>query len=132
MSNIVFTIPLSISVSYIGFRIMIIIGPINIPNIPMHLYPVYIAINVIIGCIPICLLTTFGSNSCLTTVIIAYSTIRAPARFISPWNDTITAQGIITVPEPSIGSASENAIKSAINNGYVTFNPNILNANSPD
>ena len=37
LSNIDFTTPLSINVAKIFFRIIKIIGPINIPNIPMNL-----------------------------------------------------------------------------------------------
>lgn len=51
-----------------------------------------------IGCIPICLLTTLGSISCLTIEIIVNKTIRAIANWISPLIAEITAQGTITVP----------------------------------
>ena len=64
----------------------------------MILKPVYIAISVNIGCIPICLLTTLGSISCLTVEIIVNKTIRAIANWISPLIAEITAQGTITVP----------------------------------
>ena len=37
---------------------------------PINLKPVYIAIKVKIGCIPMFLLTNFGSNICLTMDII--------------------------------------------------------------
>lgn len=104
----------------------------NIPIIPITLYPVYMAINVNIGCIPIWLLTTFGSNNCLTIVMIINKTTNAIDKFIFPLKADTTAQGNITVPEPTIGSASANAINKAISNGYPTFSPNILNENNPN
>jgi len=92
------------------FNIIKTIGPMNRPNIPVNLNPVYIAISVNIGCMPILLLTIFGSTNCLTTNIIAYNAIIDIPNVKSPFNAAITAQGIITVPEPNIGSASTNAI----------------------
>ncbi len=108
-----------------------IIGPINIPIIPIALYPVYMAINVNIGCIPIWLLTTFGSTSCLTIVIITNRINNARLKFMSPCIAHIIAHGINIVPEPTIGSASANAISNAIRSGYSTLSPNILSANNP-
>ena len=53
------------------------------------------------------------------------------ANFISPCIAEIIAQGIIAVPEPSIGRASTNAIPSAAINGKATFIPTKLNVESP-
>ena len=53
LSKIDLTTPLSINVAKIFFRIIKIIGPITMPKIPINLKPVYIAIKVKIGCIPI-------------------------------------------------------------------------------
>ena len=53
------------------------------------------------------------------------------AKVISPLNADITAQGIIIVPAPKIGSASTNAINIAIKNGYSTFKPIIFNNINP-
>ena len=97
------------------------------PNISPHtfhiLYPVYIAINVNAGCMPICLLTNFGSKNCLTTLIITHKPSMATPSTMSPFKALIIAQGIIAVPEPSIGSASINPIPSAARSGNSTFNP---------
>ena len=105
------------------FIIIKIIGPNNKPSIPKNLNPVYIAINVNIGCTPMFLLTSLGSKNCLTTDIIISNTIIAIPKFKSPFNPAIIAQGTITVPEPNIGSASTKPINSAINNGYSIANP---------
>ena len=123
LSNIVFTTPLSIIVSNIFFNIIKIIGPIIIPIIPIILKPVYIAIDVNIGCIPIWLLTILGSINCLITIIIIYKTINDIASVISPLKADITAQGNIMVPAPNIGSASTKPINKAITNGYFIFIP---------
>ena len=77
-----------------------IIGPIRSPITPITLNPVYIAINVKIGCIPIFLLTNLGSNTCLAIDIIISKTIIAIPKFISPLIPLKIAHGIITVPEP--------------------------------
>ena len=77
-----------------------IIGPIRSPITPITLNPVYIAINVKIGCIPIFLLTNFGSNTCLAIDIIISKTIIAIPKFISQLIPLKIAHGIITVPEP--------------------------------
>jgi len=95
-----FTIPSSIIVLNIFFNIIKIIGPINNPNNPIILKPVYIAINVNIGCIPILLLTTFGSVNCLVTSVITYNIINAIPKLKLPLVADIIAQGIIIVPEP--------------------------------
>lgn len=50
--NNVFTIPPSKKLENIFFKIIKIIGPKNIPTIPINLNPVYIATIVNIGCIP--------------------------------------------------------------------------------
>ncbi len=84
----------------IFFKIIKTIGPINNPSTPVILKPVYIAINVNIGCIPILSLTILGSINCLTIRIIAYIIIIAIPNFKSPFNAEIIAQGTITVPEP--------------------------------
>lgn len=63
LSNIVFTIPLSIIVSNTFCKIISTIGPMNNPIIPENLKPVYIAINVNTGCIPILFPTTLGSSN---------------------------------------------------------------------
>ena len=112
-----FTTPSSIKVAKTFFIIIKIIGPINIPSTPINLKPVYMAINVKIGCVPMCLLTNLGSKNCLTVDIIISKTIIAIPNFKSPFNPEIIAHGTITVPEPKIGSASTNPINNAINNG---------------
>ena len=63
------------------------------------------------------LLTSLGSNSCLTIHIITKSTSNAIASFISPFIALIVDHGIITVPVPSIGSASTNPINNATSSG---------------
>lgn len=98
--NILFIIPFSILTLKIFFNIIKTIGPTNSPKTPIVLNPVYMAINVNIGCIPILLLTIFGSTSCLTIRIIANIIIIATPNFKSPFRAAITAQGTITVPEP--------------------------------
>ena len=98
---------------------------------PIILKPVYIASNVKIGCIPILPLTILGSKSCLAISIIAKITIIAIPKLRSPFRASITAQGTITVPEPSIGKASTKPIASAVKNGYGTLNPKILRRYSP-
>lgn len=114
------------------FNIISIIGPINIPNTPMNLKPVYIAINVNIGCIPIFSLTILGSINCLTTDIIIHNINSAIPKFKFPVNAEIIAQGIIIVPDPNIGNASTNPIASADVNGYLTSSPMNLNIYSPN
>ena len=99
------------------FKIISTIGPTIIPNIPITLKPVYIAIRVKIGWIPILLLTNLGSRNCLTIHIIIHNDIIDIPKFRFPSRVEIIAQGIITVPEPSIGSASTNPIPNAINKG---------------
>ena len=102
------------------------------PIIPINLNPVYIAIKVNIGCTPMFLLTNFGSNICLTTLIIINKIIIAIPKFISPLIALIIAQGIIKLPEPSIGSASTNPIANAISNGYFILNPKNCNIYNPN
>lgn len=126
-----FTIPFSILTLKIFFNIIKIIGPTNNPNTPINLKPVYIAIKVNIGCIPILLLTIFGSTNCLTIKIIAYIIIIAIPKFKSPFIAAIIAHGIITVPEPSIGNASTKPIPNALKNGYGTLNPKNLSTYNP-
>ena len=77
-----------------------IIGPTNNPSIPISLNPVYIAINVKMGCIPILELISLGSSICLTITVITYKPIKTKAKEILPSKADIIAQGIITVPEP--------------------------------
>ena len=122
LSNIVLKTPLSIKFANIFLNIINTIGPINSPNIPKILNPVYIDINVNIGCTPIFLLTSFGSKICLTTVIIISNANIAIPSFISPFIAEMIAHGNITVPEPKIGNASTNPIASAISNGYFILN----------
>ena len=131
LSKIAFPTPLSIIVANIFFNIIKTIGPINIPNTPIILNPVYIAIRVKIGCIPMCLLTTLGSANCLIIDIITHNITTASARFISPFIADITAHGIIAVPEPSIGSASTKPIPSAASSGYFIFKPINLKIYNP-
>ena len=92
------------------FSIINTIGPNRRPHMPINLNPVYIAISVKIGCIPILPLTILGSMNCLTILIMHHNTNIPIASFISPAKAVIPAQGIITVPEPNIGRASTNAI----------------------
>ena len=113
------------------FNIIKTIGPISIPKIPIILNPVYIAIKVNIGCIPICPETIRGSINCLTILIMISNTIIAIPNVKSPLNATIIAHGIITEEEPNIGSASTNPIAKAAIKGYGTFKPTILNKYSP-
>ena len=105
-------------VENIFFKIIKTIGPINSPNTPIALNPVYIAIKVKIGCIPICLLTILGSINCLTTDIMINKTIKAIANLISPLIAEIIDHGTITVPDPKIGRASTNPIAIAAITGY--------------
>ena len=109
------------------FRIIKAIGPINKPITPDILNPVYIAINVNIGWIPMWLPTILGSINCLTTDIIIHSTNILIASLMSPLHAVIIAHGTITLPDPNIGSASTNPIPSAYSNGYETFIPVSLN-----
>ena len=98
--NILLTIPSSIVFSNIFLRIIKTIGPISSPPRPINLKPVYIAIKVNIGCIPILLLTILGSINCLVIRIIAYKIINPIPNLISPFSPEITAQGTITLPDP--------------------------------
>ena len=100
LSKMVLNTPLSIKFANIFLTIINTIGPTKSPIIPIILNPVYIAINVNIGCTPIFLLTSFGSKICLTTDIIINKTIIAIPKVISPFKAQMMAQGIITVPEP--------------------------------
>lgn len=110
LSKIDLTTPLSIKVPYIFFNIISTIGPNINPHTPKNLKPVYIAIKVKIGCIPICPLTILGSINCLTMLIIHHNAKIPIASFISPVKAKTPAQGIITVPEPNMGNASTKAI----------------------
>ena len=118
LSKIVLNTPLSIKLAKIFLNIIKTIGPIKSPSIPIILNPVYIAINVKIGCTPIFLLTNFGSKTCLDIDIIISKIIIAIHKFISPLIAQIIAQGIIKDPDPKIGNASTNPIANAISNGY--------------
>ena len=53
------------------------------------------------------------------------------ASVISPLQAEIIAHGIITLPDPKIGSASTKAIPKAYNNGYAIFNPANLKMYNP-
>ena len=68
-------------------------------------------------------LTIFGSTNCLVILIIISNTIIDIPSGKSPFSPDIIAHGIITVPEPKIGSASTNPIPNAISNGNPTFRP---------
>ena len=118
-----FKIPLSIKSLNIFFKIIKRIGPTNIPKTPISLKPVYIAIIVKIGCIPIFPLTILCSINCLVTLIIINKIIIDIPSVKSPFSPEIIAHGIITVPDPRIGSASTKPIPSAISNGNPTFSP---------
>ena len=122
MSNIAFTIPLSINFENIFFIIINTIGPTNIPIIPINLKPVYIDIIVNIGCIPILPLTILGSINCLTSDIIIHNAIIDNPNVSSPFSPEIIPHGIITVPEPNIGKASTKAIRIAAISGKPTLN----------
>ena len=104
-------------------RIIKIIGPKNRPSNPITLKPVYIAIRVKIGCIPILLLTSFGSSICLNTNDKTYKPTNSKESEILPSIKENIAQGIITVPEPTIGRASTKAIPKAQRRGYCIFKP---------
>ena len=112
-----FITPLSIKLLKTFLNIINRIGPINIPSTPINLNPVYIAIIVNIGCIPIFPLTILGSINCLVMLIVINKTIIDTPKVNSPLNPEIIAQGIITDPAPKIGSASTNPIPSAASNG---------------
>lgn len=101
---------MSIIVPYIFFNIISTIGPKSKPHTPINLNPVYIAISVNIGCIPILPLTIFGSTNCLTILIMHHKTKIPIANFKSPEKAKNIAQGSITVPDPNIGKASTKAI----------------------
>lgn len=58
------------------------------------------AINVKIGCVPIFLLTSFGSSICLTIIVTIYKPTKTNANEILLSSHENTAHGIITVPEP--------------------------------
>ena len=81
---------------------------------PISLKPVYMAIRVNKGWIPMCFPTILGSSNCLIIVIISHNTKTAIANFILPLNARKIAHGTITVPEPKIGSASTKPINKAI------------------
>ena len=110
LSNIAFITPLSSIPANIFLKMINNIGPIIKPVTFQSLYPVYIAIKVNIGCMPICPLTIRGSTNCLTILITHHKANIPIANFISPEKAKIPAQGIITVPEPKIGKASTKAI----------------------
>ena len=113
------------------FNIIRIIGPINSPGTPDILNPVYMAIKVNIGCIPILLLTILGSINCLAISTTTYIINNDNPRDKFPLIDEYIAQGTRTVPEPSIGSASTNPINNAIIKGNPMSNPIKLNIYNP-
>ena len=123
LSKIDFTTPLSIIVPYIFFNIINIIGPNKSPKTPINLNPVYIAIKVKIGCIPILPLTILGSINCLIILIIHHRAKIPIANFKSPVKAKNPDHGSITVPDPNIGNASTKAIPNAINSGNSIFHP---------
>lgn len=95
-----FIIPLSILAEKIFFNTTNIIGPNKSPSTPINLNPVYIAISVKIGCIPILLLTSFGSRICFTTTVKIYKPNKAKANPLFSFNNSIKTQGKNTVPAP--------------------------------
>ena len=113
------------------FKIIRTIGPINNPITPENLKPVYIAINVNIGWIPIWLPTILGSRNCLTIDIKIHRDKTHIASVTSPLQAEIIAHGTITLPEPNIGSASTKAIPNAYKSGYAIFNPANLKMYNP-
>lgn len=100
ISKILFTSPLSIVFEKIFFSIIKIIGPAKSPINPKNLNPVYIAIKVKIGCMPILLLTIFGSMNCFASSVNIYKPKSAEPKDISEFIKEIIAQGISTVPLP--------------------------------
>ncbi len=84
----------------IFLRIIKIIGPASSPKSPKNLNPVYIAIKVKIGCIPILLLTIFGSINCFASSVKTYNPKSAEPSEISEFMKEINAHGISTVPLP--------------------------------
>ena len=113
------------------FTTINIIGPNNSPITPINLKPVYIEINVNIGCIPICFDTNLGSINCLIILIIIKRIIIAIPKSMSPFNAVIIAHGSMIVPDPNIGRASTNPINIAIKSGYAMLNPAIFNIDRP-
>ena len=113
------------------FKMIRAIGPINNPIIPDTLKPVYIAINVNIGWIPMWFPTILGSINCLTIDIKIHNDKIHIAKDMSPLQAEIIDHGIITLPEPNIGNASTKAMPSAYNNGYAMFNPKNLKIYNP-
>ena len=100
LSKIVLNTPLSIKLANIFLNIIKTIGPIKSPITPITLNPVYIEIKVNIGCIPMFLLTNFGSKICLIIDIVISKTIIAIPKLISPLIADKIAHGIITAPDP--------------------------------
>ena len=98
--KILFKNPSSIICPNMFLRIINAIGPIKSPIIPVILKPVYIAIKVNIGCVPVFLLTSFGSNTCLVIVTIINKPINTNDNEEFPSKKEIIVHGIITVPEP--------------------------------
>ena len=98
--SILFTIPSSIIFAKIFLSIIKTIGPTSNPIIPINLNPVYIAINVKIGCIPILLLTILGSINCFVIKIMVYNIIKAIPKLKFPFILENSAQGRKIVPEP--------------------------------
>lgn len=84
----------------IFLRIIKIIGPASSPKSPKNLNPVYIAIKVKIGCIPILLLTILGSKNCFARSVKIYNPkSNEPSEILLFINDII-AHGISIVPLP--------------------------------
>lgn len=82
------------------FKIIKTIGPTKSPITPKNLKPVYIAIKVYIGCMPILLLTILGSINCLIAKVKIYNPINEVPRDVSLFIKDKIAHGIKTVPEP--------------------------------
>ena len=92
--------PLSIEFAKTFFNIIKIIVPAKSPINPKNLKPVYIAIKVKIGCIPILLLTILGSKNCFARSVKIYNPkSNEPSEILLFINDII-AHGISIVPLP--------------------------------
>ena len=92
--------PLSIEFAKTFFNIINFIGPAKSPINPKNLKPVYIAIKVKIGCIPILLLTILGSKNCFARSVKIYNPkSNEPSEILLFINDII-AHGISIVPLP--------------------------------
>ena len=115
--------PFSIGLANIHFSIINIMGPKINPENPKFLNPAYIATSVVNGCTPNCLLTNFGSISCLTVNIIKYTPPRAIPNLTLPIINCHIVHGINTVPTPKTGKISTRAIMKDNNSILFILNP---------